>query len=167
MGLRQWDRNSDDRELDDMIREIVDAIRVLEGKGGDSESDGIQVLNNSAQLTGLNFLYGFDSSGKMARSLADSSALVPPRYLSLTSTAPGSYFTGLVVGRAYVRVQAGEANPTLGARAYLSQSTPGAVTFTRPTSGKIYAVGWAAATSIFNNLILLDLHIHPVETTLI
>lgn len=115
--------------------------------------------NDSGSTVSKNYVYGYDSSGNVTLATAGSSP-IPPRFVALRDTPAGDPIPIGRIGRFRMVAELSGAY-TINGPAWISGTTAGTVTRTRP-SGYYWQVGTFAETARDgNNTILVDAMFDP------
>ena len=121
---------------------------------------GYYFTNSTGAEVSRGFIYGQNSGGSIAKAISGASS-IRPYWLVLADTANGAVAPAGLHGRYKVKVQT-DKTYTVGSFAWLSGSTAGTVTDTRPAA-KYFQIGtFAETTPDADDMILVDILINHV-----
>jgi hypothetical protein len=147
---------------DQLLDQVCDALnRMALAKDAESKAApvvGISIVNSSVTVFTPGALGGYDASGNLVLATAAGTTPILARFVSLNNAAPAKEMS--IVTSGLVPVQTDLPPLKRGDPAWLSQSSPGKATRTRPTTGSRQMLGVFdtkdAKTGLWNIMLLLD-----------
>ena len=153
---------------DQLLDQLCDRINKLslakEEESTTAQIVGIPIINSSVTVFTPGALGGYNTSGNLVLATAAGTTPIPARFVSLNNAAPSKEMAVITSGLVPVQTEL----PPLkrGDPAWLSQTSPGQATRTRPTTGSRQMIGVFdtkdAATGLWNILLLFDSQITRV-----